>query len=331
LGRMMDRRMFLPTLGVVPASRVHARLTAFVQALRHGFQADERANSDRGWTYNLALFGFVVFPGARGMVSWTQYGMPLLPQDVWEPISFYRYLPIAVVTNASLAHALAVANVVLIGMALLGMCTRWTLSLATVLSLYVFGLIENQGKVDHFHHVLWLMALLAVGPSGRFLSVDSIWFAIRNADSGRVEPRIPEKAALLTLRACWVLIGLVYLFPGLAKLHSAITQGWASPDNLRAILWQKWFELHLYQPGFVLPPRVDELPSVLLRIAGIATILFEVGFVILVLTRSLQTSPTRPGAGGSSLSCREWLLSEHSVRPLDAGVSLPCRLDRPGS
>jgi len=268
----------------------HARLTACVQALKHGFQADERHNTDRGWTFNLALFrivflGFVALPFARGMVWWTAYGMPLLPPTVWEPISFYRYLPLAVVTDAHLAHSLAVANVVLIGLALFGVSTRWALSLATVLSLYVFGLIENQGKVDHFHHVFWLMALLAIGPSGRFLSVDSIWLAVRNADSGRVESPIAEKAALLTLRSCWALLGLVYLFPGLAKLHSAMTQGWASPDNLRALLWQKWFELHLYQPAFVLPPRVDELPSALLGVAGTTTILFEVGFVVLVLFR----------------------------------------------
>ena len=281
------------TFDYVLATLVPSRLKPLVGALVRRLRADERANGDRGWTYNLAIFrivflGFVAFPGARGMVLWTHYGMPLLPQNVWDPISFYRYLPLAIVTNATLAHSLAVANAVLIGMALVGLCTRWTLSLATVLSLYVFGLIENQGKIDHFHHVLWIMALLAVGPSGRFLSVDSIWLAIRHADTGRVEPPIPEKAALLTLRSCWVLIGLVYLFPGLAKLHSAMTQGWASPDNLRALLWHKWFELHLYHAGFVLPPRVDELPSAMLTIAGTTTILFEVGFVVLVLFRGVR-------------------------------------------
>src|SRR5215470_5954577 len=101
------------------------RLTRFVQALRCAFRADERDNSDRGWTFNLAIFrivflGAVVLPFALDTVIWTEHVMPLLPQTAWQPISFYRYLPFALVIDATIAYKLAVANVVLIGLALTG-------------------------------------------------------------------------------------------------------------------------------------------------------------------------------------------------------------------
>lgn len=290
---MLVRRPIRPADPAWFRARPMVSSRRLVSALKQGFRVDETHNSDRGWTYNLAIFrivflGVVVLPFARRMVWWTESAMPLLPRDVWVPLSFYRYLPFDVLVDARIAHSLAVANVVLVALALLGVCTRWTLGLATLVSLYVFGLLENQGKVDHFHHVVWLMAVLAAGPSGRLLSVDSIWAAIRNADAGRVEPPIPERAALTALRYCWILIGLAYFFPGMSKLHAAIARGWAGADNLRALLWHQWFELQLYQPDFRLPPRVDELPSLLLSLAGAGAILFEVGFVAFVLFRRIR-------------------------------------------
>ena len=158
----------------------------------------------------------------------------------------------------------------LAALGLVGVFTRWTLGLAAVMSLYVLGLPQNQGKVDHYHHLIWFMALLAVGPSARFLSVDAVRAAIRHGARGALEPVLPPGAALSTLRYVWALFGLVYLAPGLAKLERALTSGWASAENLRSILWIQWFERSLYSSGFEPPGRVAGLPGPLLTLAGIA-------------------------------------------------------------
>ena len=255
------------------------------------FKADELRNDDRGWAYNLAIFrlvflGGAVLPFGLATVGWTAQQLPHLPYDAWKPISFYRYLPFEVVTNPTLAYILAISNVVLIGLGFVGFCTRWTLGLATITSLYAFGLLQNQGKVDHFHHVVWFLAMLAVGPSGRFLSVDSLLASIRSADRGSVDPPLSKGTALLTLRFVWVLLGLVYLTPGLSKLEAALTADWATADSLRGVLWLKWLELYLYEPAFGLPPRIDSLPFPLLTLGGLGVILFEVAFILLVLFRS---------------------------------------------
>ncbi|MGH7894088.1 MAG: DCC1-like thiol-disulfide oxidoreductase family protein, partial [Candidatus Binatia bacterium] len=261
--------------------------------LARWMRADEVAASDRDWTVDLAVFRLallagIVVPFAWRALRWTEGIMPGLPPDAWAPVSFFALLPRSVLANAELAWWLAVADLVLLALALAGVLTRWTLAAATGLSLYVFGLMQNTGKVDHYHHLVWFLALAAVGPSAHFLSVDAIVAAIRGADHGRIDAPVPPRAALTTFRCIWMLFGLLYFAPGAAKLTAAFTQGWSSTENLRRIAWSQWFTRGLYQPGFTPPSWVDALPSRLFGVGAAAVIAFEVGFVWLVLFRAVR-------------------------------------------
>lgn len=253
-------------------------------------KADEIATDDFGWAANLAIFRIVflavaVLPFSYEVLRWTELVMPSLPREVWAPTSFYRHIPYYVLANAEWAHAMALADLGLIALALVGFFTRTTLALATVFSFYLFGLPENLGKVYHFQHIVWFMALLAAGPSGEMLSADAVISAIRKADRGEVGLEVPRRSALTTLRYAWIMIGLLYLGSGLAKLHSAWLYHWVSTDNLRHIIWGNWFERRMYSPGFALPIRVDKLPSVVLDLAGAGVICLETSFLALVLFR----------------------------------------------
>jgi predicted DCC family thiol-disulfide oxidoreductase YuxK len=273
--------------------KIKKTITTIHDAVRRAFGSDEIQNGARGWTVNLAIFriiflSFAVLPSALWMFDWTERILPGLRSGLWVPISFYRLLPLGLLSNVAFARALALTNVLLVVLGLIGFCTRTAIGLATLLSLYLFGLTENQGMVTHYHHLVWFMALLAAGPSGQFLSVDAIRQSTRDADRGIVERSFPPLAALWTLRYVWVLMGLLYLGPGLAKAENAVTAGWANAANLQNILWRKWFELSLYEPKFVMPIRVDQLPTSLLSLAGIGVIVFEIGFVLVVLFRRLR-------------------------------------------
>lgn len=253
----------------------------------------DRATGDLGWAFNLALFRIVflavgVLPFCYANVRWTRQVMAALPLDAWHPISFYRYIPFDILTNSMLAQGLAVTNLAAVGLGIIGLHTRAALSVGTLLSLYVLGLTQNQGKVDHFHHIVWFMALLAAGPSGEVLSVDAARAARRRADRGLLEPRVTPGAALWTLRYVWALVALLYFVPGVAKLEAALTQGWASADNLRRLIWQKSLENALYTPGFVYPSFVDALPSWLFPLIGWSAIAFELGAILLVWCRPVR-------------------------------------------
>lgn len=252
-------------------------------------QRDQSTNH-RGWTFNLALFRVVflsaaVVPFGYETLQWTREVMPTLQPDLWRPISFYQYLPIGILTNSALAQGLAVTNLVAVGFGIIGLYTRTVLTVATCLSLYVFGLTQNLGKVDHFHHLVWFLALLAAGPSGHVLSVDAARRATRRSDRGFIEPPTLDGKALLALRYVWVMFGLLYFLPGLAKLDAALTSRWTSAENLRQIIWLKWLENAFYGPGFTYPAFVELLPPWLLSTFGWTTILFELSLIGLVWFR----------------------------------------------
>src|SRR3984957_19026761 len=259
-------------------------------SIRRWFQADEIATDDFGWTANLAIFrvvflAAVALPFACDVLRWTELVMPSIPAEVWVPVAFYRHIPFDLLVNAALAHAVAVADVALIAMALAGLFTRTSLTLATILSLYLFGLPENLGKVSHFQHTVWFMALLAAGPSGAMLSVDAIIAADRRAERGEVALEVPPRSALRTLRYAWTLIGLLYLGSGLAKLNAGYVYRWVSADNLRHIFWRNWFERRIYRPGFTPPVRIDRLPAAMIDAWGAGAVALETGFVAFVLFR----------------------------------------------
>ena len=253
-------------------------------------KADEVTTDDVGWAANLAIFRLVylyaaILPIISHMLRWTSETMPLLAYDAWQPISFYRWLPDDVLRNAGLAHGLAVADWCLIVLGLIGFYTRSSLGLATVLSLYLFGLPQNFGKIDHTHHDIWFLAMLAAGPSGEMLSIDALIGAIRRADRGKVDLQVSKHTALATLRYVWLLMGVLYLSSGLGKLVAAWRTHWLDSANLANIIRRRWIVQRLYQRQFSPGFRYDKLPPALIQLGGLGTIAFETSAAGLVLFR----------------------------------------------
>jgi hypothetical protein len=145
---------------------------------------------------------------------------------------------------------------------------------AVLLSVWVLGVTESFGKVDHFHHLLWLAAVLAAG----------------------------RTAYGATLRVCWLLIGACYFFPGVAK--AALGADWFSGRRLEAIQQTAIVERSIHPPF--------ELHGALATVAASGAVVFELGFVFLVLTSyrrwALATAIVFHGA--------TWLLLDIDFRPM---------------
>jgi hypothetical protein len=151
--------------------------------------------------------------------------------------------------------------------ALIGLWTR-VAGLASCLSaVYVLGLPNFFGKIDHYHHhLIWFSALLAVSPAADVWAVDA-WRA-------RAGTRTPPAAAVryaLPIRLAWLMIGVSYFFAGISKLR--IGPEWVLSDHLRNVLYLIWSE-----KGFLPPFRIDQYP-LLCRSAALLTIVFEIGFL----------------------------------------------------
>lgn len=137
----------------------------------------------------------------------------------------------------------------------------------TLCGVYLLAIPQLRGGVQHYHHLLWLSALLAVSPCADALTP----WRWRPAPGRSLGWGLPTRAA-------WLLLALVYFFPGLHKV-AAQGPGWAG-DNLRWLLLWKWAQAWDFTPLI----RLDQHPG-LLRACGVGVLLLELLFPLALLDR----------------------------------------------
>ena len=251
-------------LAALALTRGHERLAAFFGA--------------RTSPLNLAVFRIVLFSqvlvfGPRLAIELSH--MPesaLVPPPGWSRVlEILPPTPMLVEGLFRLFQLFCLAS-------LLGLFTRAATVGATVLGLYVMGVPQFFGKIDHYHALWWFMLLLAASPSGRALSLDAV---LRARSPGEADTA-PGREYALPLRFVWLLIGLIYFFPGFWKFVISGTE-WALSDNLKYKMYAKWFELGGWEPLF----RLDRYP-LLYKGGGLLTMVFEMGFVFALFCRPLR-------------------------------------------
>lgn len=163
---------------------------------------------------------------------------------------------------------------------MVGCFTRAASFFAAIFGIYYLGIPQFYGCVDHYHHNIWFMFILSASRCSDVLSIDAIGKSFREADRGqRPEIRSSVEYAL-PLRFIWLLLGVVYFFPGFWKLSAP---GWAWSDNLKYRLYYQWFRYEDWLPFF----RLDQYP-ILYKMASFGAMIFEVSFVFLILVPALR-------------------------------------------
>lgn len=226
---------------------------------------------------NLAIFRIVIFVTLIKFIN--------IPRIVWfsqmpEQLQFlpgnlgwvFNYLPV----NAEVAKVTSILMLVFCFTGAIGLFSRTSALLVTILGFYVLGIPQLWGKVNHYNHLLWFPAILAVSRCGDFFSVDAVVAAWKRADRGIVNPPTASRIYTLPLRFVWLLMGVIYFFPGFWKFWNSGYQ-WAWSDNLTFQMYRKWLELDGWTPIF----RIDQYP-LLNRTSGLWTIAWEISFVFLI-------------------------------------------------
>jgi len=160
-----------------------------------------------------------------------------------------------------------------------GFYTRFSALMAAVLGFYVLGIPQFFGKVNHYNHLIWFCLVFSVSRAGDFFSVDAIVRAIRKPEL------IPVPSALYTLsiRSVWILIGIIYFFPGLWKFYDS-GYAWFFGENLRLKLFASWF----WRPHWTPPILLTDYPTVC-RLLGMGTAFFELSFIAMIFLPRLRT------------------------------------------
>jgi predicted DCC family thiol-disulfide oxidoreductase YuxK len=197
------------------------------------------------------------------------------PELRFPPVGLGWLLPYVPVNPTAVAFTAVMLRACCLS-ALVGLFSRTSAGLAALLSLYVLGVPQLYGKVNHYHYLVAFAALLAASPCGDALSCDAVRAAWRRADRGQTAPPEPSMAYAVPLRFVWLLVGLLYVFPGFWKLWSSGFD-WAFSDNLSLQMHAKWLEYGDWTPFF----RLD-LHPLLFQTAAFLTIVFEISFVFLI-------------------------------------------------
>jgi hypothetical protein len=247
--------------------------------LRYGKSTIKKFFSETTTPVNLAVFRIVLFAALLGYLDVSQVVLfSRFPADLRvAPIGIGWLIDILPMSPAW-AGAASYLFVLVCVSGFLGFFSRTSATLALVLGFYVLGIPQFFGKIDHYHHLLWFMAILATSPCGDALSIDALVASRKKKNSKATEPSI---AYALPLKFVMLLIGSIYFFAGLWKFVIGGI-GWATSDNMKYILHAQWFRLD-WMPAF----RIDQYP-LLYKAAGIGVIVFELAFIFLLFFPRLR-------------------------------------------
>ncbi|HST52890.1 MAG TPA: DCC1-like thiol-disulfide oxidoreductase family protein [Pyrinomonadaceae bacterium] len=222
--------------------------------------------------FRIVLLLFTIYFYFTLNVPW--YGrMP--PELLFPPKGFGWVLAYVPVGEASV-RAVSILFLCCCFAGVVGLFTRASLVVGLLSGVYVLGVPQLYGKINHYHHLLWFIAILAVSPCADVLSCDALVAAWRRADGGVTEPPKPSLAYSLPLRFVWLLMGALYFSSGVWKVWTGGYR-WAFSDNLRNIMYNKWMEFGDWTPVF----RLDQYP-LLYKFSAAGSILFELSFVVLI-------------------------------------------------
>ena len=222
--------------------------------------------------FRIVLFTLVLFSFSIGNVAW--FGS--LPPELRFPPTGLNFVISHIPITESVVWYAATALTLACIACILGLFTRTSIIICLGLSIYVLGVPQVFGKINHYHHLIWFMAILAVSPCSDVLSIDAVRKSWKRADRGLTEPPMSSIAYALPLRFVWLLMGVIYFSAGFWKMWTAGYR-WAWSDNPRNLMYNKWMELSGWMPVF----RIDHHP-LLFKVSALFTLGFELSFIFLI-------------------------------------------------
>jgi len=156
---------------------------------------------------------------------------------------------------------------------ILGIFTRCSMIISTLLGLYLLGIPQLFGKINHYHHVIWFAMILSVSPCHHALTISQYLLHKGQKSVSHGLSAIYN----VPIRLMWILIGYLYFSAGFPKWwFNGID--WVFSNNLAYRMYFKWIEFPgIWTPAF----RIDQYP-ILLQMSALSVILFEVSFIFLI-------------------------------------------------
>jgi len=158
-------------------------------------------------------------------------------------------------------------------MVVIGFRTRLFLIINAIVCFYIFATPNFFGKLWHEQLIIWITWFLALSKCNDVFSVDAVL---------NKTPVIKSPQYTFPVRLVWLQLGVIYFWAGFYKLWDSGFD-WALSQSMVNQVQLEWLQHYDQAPGL----RIDKWP-LLLHIGGIAAILFELGYILLVLRPKLR-------------------------------------------
>lgn len=221
--------------------------------------------------FSLFVSGYFVF--GKEHVKIDLLSMTHMPDSARVALPLWGQLTHVIPVSESLSRIFIYIMIFSSFFALIGFRTRLALIVFSLSTLYVIGVTQLFGKINHNHYLVWFPAVLAFSGCGDFLSVDC-W--IRNRSMSSCFRSRSEKKYGRALAGTWLLIGIMYFFPGFQKIWQSGLD-WVFSNNFSNIIHHKALELPGWEPAM----HPQDFPLFTILLAGCA-IVFELGFIFVI-------------------------------------------------
>ncbi|ETX07329.1 MAG: hypothetical protein ETSY2_11835 [Candidatus Entotheonella gemina] len=177
------------------------------------------------WPLGLCRAWFFASFYALYLYRWDQRVYAFFPDGFFQPRSFFAWLSLSPVSEATFAWLVTGFEWAVI-LSALGLFTRLATTASFVLGLYVIGYQFNYGYLHWAHAVVPIaMGILALAPCGEELSIDA-WLR-------RAKPRQPAGGQYgWPMQLVQLVFVSIFLAAGLSKLRAA-GLAWITSDTLR--------------------------------------------------------------------------------------------------
>jgi hypothetical protein len=217
----------------------------------------------------IAVFGTILSQLNVNVFMW----IARLPSELQAAPNGGRHLLLAIPLTETTAAVSIVVCAAACAFGIIGLFSRTSCAIAALSGVYALMIEHLVPSAPHNHNLIWFAAILACSRCGDALSIDSLVRALRLAHNGYCTRLSRARCYAIPLRMIWILLGIIYFFPGFWKLTRGRSE-WIAGHGLIKAIHYKWALLG----GWVSPLRIDTMPE-LCKLAQFATLSFELLFI----------------------------------------------------
>ncbi len=208
----------------------------------------------------------------------TVLSMVSLPHKV--PLPGWDFIIDFVPISTEIYTCVAYVGIAFSFLVIIGLKSRLALVINALCITYVITVPNLFGKLWHEHLTIWVGWILAL----------SQCYSVFSLDARMAQKEVTQSPDYTwPIRLIWLQLAVIYFWAGFYKLWDCGFD-WTLGQSMVNQIQLEWLQHYDKLPGI----RIDQFP-VFLKVAGLGVILFELGYVLLILSKKFRW----PAAGAA--------------------------------